>query len=74
MIFLSLILDMMLTFGIGLGAGDMAAVNGNNGDNGGIDGGHTVHGHVVQHEHHGRHGHIAGPSGHEPGHNGQNPS
>jgi len=50
MLFISLILDLLLALGI-------PTVEAN-----GIAPGHSVHGHVVEHEHHGEHGHISGPS------------
>jgi len=65
MIFLSLIMDLLLALGIGIGGTD-AVVSGQH--HYGAEGaahGHTIHGHETI-VHHGAHGHTAGPSGHEP--------
>jgi hypothetical protein len=73
MIFLSLIMNLLLSLGIGTGGGiggtTDALVEGQHHygpDNPGH--GHTIHGHSTV-LHHGVHGHTTGPSGHAP----QNP-
>ena len=65
MIFLSLILDILLALGYGVGTIEATHGHGDHGHAPGLSG-HSVHGHVVVEEHHGRHGHTAPPSGHEP--------
>ena len=64
MLFLSLILDLLLAAGMGIG--DISAQSFHHGGCASGPTGHTVHGHVVSPEHHGEHGHDVGPSGHEP--------
>jgi hypothetical protein len=70
MIFLSLILDLLLSLGIGMVNVD-AAVTDHHFGHEGARRGHSVHGHTTT-EHHGMHGHTAPPSAHEPNpHGGQ---
>ena len=63
MIFLSLIMDLLLAaFGMGGATIDAQTANHHFGTEGARKA-HTIHGHVST-EHHGVHGHTAGPSGH----------
>lgn len=68
MIFLSLIMDLLLALGIGIGGTDAVVSDQHHYGAEGAAHGHTIHGHTTI-EHHGAHGHTAGPSGHVP----QNP-
>lgn len=66
MIFLSLIMDLLLSLGIGIGGVDATVVSSEH--HYGTEGSrraHTIHGHDTSVEHHGVHGHDVGPSGHE---------
>ncbi len=68
MIFLSLMMDLLLALGIGIGTTDAVVEGQHHYGPEGAANGHTIHGHSTI-LHHGVHGHSVGPSGHAP----QNP-
>ena len=63
MIFLSLIMDLLLALGIGIGTTDAVVSTEHHYGTEGARHAHTIHGHDSI-EHHGVHGHDVGPSGH----------